>query len=232
MTSDLQLMEIHAETLFSHDDNGRLRCINEPAGAPAPRFFLGRTKAGNIWRFRYDLPADVIRRLDEVCASEPVVADLQAAPIHLKSLERILRTHGQIQQAWMGPAYRFPDDIHRPTNSVRITKENAALLRPGFTDWIPWLGFSQPCMAVVENGRAVSLCCSARISSRAHEAGVETLRGYRRRGCAAGVVAGWAMAVRELGRIPLYSTSWDNVASQGVARKLGLILYGADLHFT
>ncbi|MGH2617528.1 MAG: GNAT family N-acetyltransferase, partial [Thermomicrobiales bacterium] len=39
----------------------------------------------------------------------------------------------------------------------------------------------------------------------------------------------WAQAVRQEGRIPLYSTSWENLASQAVARKLGLVLYGVDL---
>jgi hypothetical protein len=230
--SDLELMEIQVETLFSHDGNGRLRYVNEPGGAAAPRFFLGRTKAGNIWRFRHDLPEDVIRRLEAACASEPTPTDLREAPLSLKSLESILQSHREVQRQWMGPAYYFPDGIHYPTNIVRITQGNAALLRPGFTDVIPRLGFSQPCLAVVENGRAVSLCCSVRISSRADEVGVETLRGYRGRGYAASVVAGWAMAVRARGRIPLYSTSWDNVASQRVATKLGLILYGVDLHFT
>ncbi|HZS91689.1 MAG TPA: GNAT family N-acetyltransferase, partial [Chloroflexota bacterium] len=43
------------------------------------------------------------------------------------------------------------------------------------------------------------------------------------------VVAGWARAIRASGRIPLYSTSWDNHASQAVARKLGLVQYGTDL---
>jgi RimJ/RimL family protein N-acetyltransferase len=228
----LELIEIQVETLFGHDENGRLRYVNEPAGASAPRFFLGRTEAGNIWRFRHDLPEDVVRRLDALCASEPVPTDLREAPINLKSFESTLQRHRAIQQQWVGPAYRFPDDIHIPTNIVRITQENAALLRPGFTDMIPRLGFSQPCVAAVESGRAVSLCCSVRISSRADEAGVETLRDYRGRGYATNVVAGWAMAVRELGRIPLYSTSWDNIASQRVASKLGLVLYGVDLHFT
>jgi hypothetical protein len=32
--------------------------------------------------------------------------------------------------------------------------------------------------------------------------------------------------------IPLYSTSWQNQASLALARKLGLIQYGADLHIT
>jgi hypothetical protein len=46
------------------------------------------------------------------------------------------------------------------------------------------------------------------------------------------VVAAWARAIRESGGEPLYSTSWDNKASRGVARKLGLLLYGEDLHLS
>ena len=90
----------------------------------------------------------------------------------------------------------------------------------------------QPYLAIIEDSQAVSICRSVRLSSRAHEAGVDTLTGYRRRGYAMSVVAAWALAVRALNRIPLYSTSWDNVASQGVARRLGLVQYGVDYHVT
>ena len=35
-----------------------------------------------------------------------------------------------------------------------------------------------------------------------------------------------------LGGRPLYSTSWQNHASRAVARKLGLVCYAEDIHFT
>jgi predicted GNAT family acetyltransferase len=59
---------------------------------------------------------------------------------------------------------------------------------------------------------------------------VETLPAARRRGHAVSVVAAWARAVKQIGALPLYSTSWDNVASQSVATKLGLSHFGVDFH--
>ncbi|MBI4639501.1 MAG: GNAT family N-acetyltransferase [Candidatus Tectomicrobia bacterium] len=73
---------------------------------------------------------------------------------------------------------------------------------------------------------------SSRLSDRAAEAGVETLEEFRGHGYATNVTAGWALAIRERGLIPFYSTWWENIASQAVARQLGLILYGVELHFT
>jgi predicted GNAT family acetyltransferase len=89
----------------------------------------------------------------------------------------------------------------------------------------PW----GPVAAVIVEGRAVSVCFSARLTPRAAEAGVETLPDFRGAGHATHAVAAWAQAIRESGRRPLYSTSWENLASQGVARRLGLRMYGVDL---
>jgi hypothetical protein len=84
-----------------------------------------------------------------------------------------------------------------------------------------------PVLAVVRNGHPVSVCFCARQTPVAAEAGLETAERYRRRGLGVDVTSAWAAAVRFTGRVPLYSTSWDNAASLGVARRLGLIAYAS-----
>jgi predicted GNAT family acetyltransferase len=87
-------------------------------------------------------------------------------------------------------------------------------------------------VALTVDGHAVAVCCSGRRTSMAHEAALETAPPYRGRGYAAQVVTAWAGVVRDMGRVPLYSTSWQNEASRAVARKLALIHFGSDLHIT
>jgi len=232
--SDLALMELQVEALFIHDDRGRLRCVNEPGEPAAPRFFLGRTGAGNLWRFGHALPEELVQRLEELLSAEPVSPDLIESPVCLSALRSALAAHAPIRGEFAGPAYQFPGEI-RGTETViggrvlAITEQNAELLRDNFADVIPELAFRQPCFVVVHGGTAVSMCFSARLTARAAEAGVGTLEAFRGHGYASAVTAAWALAVRAGGRRPLYSTSWDNLASQGVARRLGLSSYGADL---
>lgn len=85
-----------------------------------------------------------------------------------------------------------------------------------------------PVLAVREGGHAVSVCFCARRSVAAAEAGVETTAAFRGRGYAARAAAAWARRVRAEGLTPLYSTDWSNRASLAVARKLGLVPFGAD----
>lgn len=230
MKSDIELMKIHVEVLFTQDEHGNLRGINELDGDAmlAPRFFLGHTNEGSICRFRYDLPEYTVTQLKEVVATEPMVMN----PRNFSQFHDILQSHAPVERVWHGPAYCFPDCIEPSKNVVRLSRENAGLLKGEFTEMVPELDGSQPYLAVVEDSQAMSICRSARLSSQAHEAGVDTLESYRRRGYATSAVAAWALAVLALNLIPLYSTSWDNVASQSIARRLGLMQYGVDYHVT
>jgi hypothetical protein len=206
--------------------------VNEPDGDPAPRFFLGRTREGNLWRCRYDLPVDIIKQLEQLAASEPVSDDLRADPINLQAFKDVLRPHGEVRDVSGGPAYYYPEDIPQPANTVEITEDNVELLRNLEVDLdnVPRaLTVRSPWIVVVDNGIGVASCFSARLTSRAAEAGLWAHEAYYRRGFGSAAAAAWAIAVRKMGRIPLYSTGWDNLASQGVARRLGLRMYASDL---
>lgn len=229
--TDGELMRLHVEALYTFDDAGRMLRVNEPGGVEAPRFFLGRTADGCELRFRRDVGASLVRELTALCTVEPA-GDYLRPHRGWTAYHDLLARSAPIRRSWAGPAYRFPRELGEGANALPITGENAELLRPHLAEWIDGIALQQPAFALVIDGAAVAVCCGVRVSPAAYEAGVETARAFRGRGYAAQVVAAWAAAVRAMGRIPLYSTSWENGASQAVARKLGLLQYGTDLHIT
>jgi len=231
MLTDLELMNIHVRVLFTHDAQARLLFVNEPDGAvaPAPLLFLGRTRAGNVWRFRSGLPESLIQELGSLCADEPPVnTEFGESPRHAERYVRLLEKHAPVEKVSTGPAYYFPENIAPSRQPVAVAEKDAGRLQGGFEELIAELHVWQPFVALIEAGRAVSVCRSVRITPEAHEAGVETLPDFRGKGYAKDVAAEWARRVRAAGAIPLYSTSWENTASQAVARKLRLACYGAD----
>jgi RimJ/RimL family protein N-acetyltransferase len=232
MPDDLELMRIQVEALFTHDPRGRMVRVNEPEGKEAPRFFLGRTAKGKVWRFRHDIDDEVAHELESACRREAQGDDFAAPPHGATPYEQLLARSAPVQRRWTGPAYRFPDELPASSGTVAITRDNIDVLRPHLEDWLGDIVFRQPAIALLVDGRAVSVCCSVRISPVADEAGVDTAKAFRGRGYASRVVSAWASSVRSAGRIPLYSTSWENRASLAVARKLGLVRFGIDLHIT
>jgi GNAT superfamily N-acetyltransferase len=221
-------MELQVETLYRCDPDGRLRCVNEPGDPIAPRFFMGRTPGGNLWRFTHDLPDDLVQALEQLCRAEPVSDDLASPPQHYAAVRAALHTHALIVSEFRGPAYRTPADIQPLPGAILATQASVQILERWFSDILPYWGAAQPVAAVVEQGAAVAVCFCSRVTARAAEAGVETIPAFRGRGYAAAAVTTWAAEVRRRGLLPLYSTSWDNLASQGVARKLGMQRYGED----
>lgn len=229
MPSALELMEMQVKALFTHDKSNFIREINDMYHTSAPRFFLGHTAEGNVLRFRFDLPEGIAQRMAALITAEPMYDSLQIDAVLLEKIKGILREHQEIQKIHEGPAYKLPQPTSLPSGVVKITADNAYLVRNSFDYMLTELPYWEPCFVKFVEGNAASICFSARIADASHEAGVETLPRYRGNGYAAEVAAVWASAIYDMGRIPTYSTSWENTASQTVARKLRCNLYGTDL---
>ena len=178
----MELLNIQVSALFTDDGNERLKYIREPGFDEseldaAPRFFMGRTLQGNIWRFRYDLPGDVVQTVEQICHNEPVALNLFHPPHYIAAIRSALAEHKPIDEEERGPAYWIPNSIGSSANSVLISETNKSLLETHF----PWKITSQsnfqtaPLVATVHEGKAVSICYCARITSVAAEAGVETV---------------------------------------------------------
>ncbi|WP_409295554.1 GNAT family N-acetyltransferase [Peribacillus sp. SCS-26] len=223
--SDLKLMEIQADVLFKHDSSSRLTAVNEEGGGEAPFLFLGQTKEGRILRFNASVPEPVCREIKDIVQSYPMNSALA-------KIIGAVSENNSVSNLWMGPAYTFPESFQKSSHAVVITEENQEILRQDFPHLIEEFRPRQPIFAMVEEGRAVSVCFSARNSDLAAEAGVETLPGYQGKGYAVNCAGAWGMEIRKEKRIPLYSTSWDNLPSQKIAAKLRLHQYGVDLHVT
>lgn len=230
LLNSLELMQQHVKALYIHDERQRIMAINQWDGGTVPRFYLGRTPVAKVWRFRADLPDDLVSKLTALCLEES--ADVLEEPQHKNRYLQLLASHEAVQQLWRGPVYSCSQAIKPAVLPIAITKTNAHLLEGGLEAWLPDIAYRQPFMAAVADAKAVAICASVRITDTAHEAGVETLSKYRQQGHAANAVAGWVQALLAKKVIPLYSTSWDNIASQNLAKRVGFTLFGSDFHIT
>ena len=100
MPTDLELIKIQASALFIHNPESRLLYVNEPDGVavPAPRLFLGRTREGNVWRFRAGLPEKLYDELSALCADEPPIdGEFNTPPRHLEKFIRLLERAAPVQ---------------------------------------------------------------------------------------------------------------------------------------
>jgi hypothetical protein len=218
-------MQTQLATLFRLDQRGRMLCENEPDDPPAPRLFLGQTREGNIWAVRHDLPDSLAAEIERICAAEPVAEDLEAPPRFAAALRSLL---GAGSKEWHGPAFVIPEALSDVHGAMLIGPGSTAELAPHFGYLGDAYAALAPIAAALDGGVVVSACWCSRIGAHAAEAGVETLASHRGRGHGLAAVATWAHAVRARGLTPLYSTSWDNMASRSIARRLGMALYGAD----
>jgi hypothetical protein len=225
------LLDQHANVLFRMDDRQRLVGLNEPGDDPPPRMFLARGETTHrIW-FGADIGEATIEACRAIARELPNWDGRQPATSLYDSMRVAVAPEGPIVDETNGPAYRFGERVDIPTGTEArvIDAASAHLLESNFPYTRSVLAFRSPVVGVVVDGAVVSACYCARKRPNACEAGVDTIEPYRRRGFAALVVSAWRDAVEAEGREPLYSTSWDNLASRAVAAKLRLIPYAETL---
>ena len=211
--------DLHLHTLFLLDSAGRILGTREPNPEPGPRFVLIRGRTSCAWAVRADVPQGITEELEGLARAEPPVADFRGVPVHAEQYRTL--AGGEV---YAGPAFTFPKTVEQPDATAHVNA--LPLLARHFSGWtVTEIPERSPIVAVVVDGHAVSVCFCARRSERAAEAGLETAEAFRGRGFGPQVTAAWALAVRASGRVPLYSTSWENGASLAVARKLGLVAY-------
>jgi RimJ/RimL family protein N-acetyltransferase len=226
------LVDRQLEVLFARDPEGRLVATRDPTAQPAPRLFLSRSPEGNVWALRRGLDPGLAAELEQICSAEPQITEPTAeAPPRCR--KRVLELLSPLASEHRGPCFVLP--------SALPSDDRVREIEPGERfDWpnvFPWLGREyeavSPVAIAFEGDAPVAICHSPRgQTADAAEAGVETLAPFRRRGLATAAVACWARAIQRTGRLALYSTSWRNPASRGVARRLSGRLYGENWHVT
>ncbi|MCK7624505.1 GNAT family N-acetyltransferase [Streptomyces sp. RS10V-4] len=225
------LARLQARTLFVIR-GGRLTAINDVGRPAPPRCFLSYTAWGVEAWSSSAVPADLDDELRRWAADQPpaVLSRIVGPPAEVV---RLLARHGPVTRTFVGPAFVVPDSAGEPAVPGMTLRDCGPSTAPVFRDTFPELADSiaerQPAVAAFDGERPVAVCCAARDSGAAYEAGTETLPSHRGRGLAPALVTRWARLVRARGARPLYSTEHDNLASLAVARRLGMTRYAVNV---
>jgi hypothetical protein len=86
-----------------------------------------------------------------------------APPYEAQRYEALLARSAPIRHRWAGPAYFFACALPAAAGPVPVTEANLDLLRPHLEDWCADVLLRQPAMMLLDQGRAVSLCCSGAV---------------------------------------------------------------------
>src|SRR3954447_21991194 len=113
-------MELKANALFTRDAAGRILTSNETDPERAPRLFLGRTRDGNVWRFRDDLSPDLVTELARLCREEPSLSDPRQRPVRFDALQATLEAREPLVEVWEGPAWHVPRPLEETDGAVAI----------------------------------------------------------------------------------------------------------------
>jgi hypothetical protein len=196
--------------------------------------YLGGCAHGNVLALRDDVDNSTARAIEALVADEEPLATATSLPVHCDEYLALLGAG----ESTLGLTFVVADELSLAHDVPIVrsgTQEGDALLERidahgmppalremGYTElWAPW------CIAM-HDGEIAAVVETVRTGDRGVEAGVATIEQFRRRGLATAATAGWAAHpdLRDCTRF--YSTNRTNVASQGVAGRLGLRFVGAN----
>jgi len=222
--SDLMLLRIEIETLWTTDDRGRIK---------GPDLVIGSSALGNTVAVGSAVADDLAAVLVAAVDAAPAPHDLTQPPTAVEQCRQLLaETVRPVELTRSsGPSYLIPETVScEPTAAlVRSDGRDVASLRaanPG--NWAPneWAqlleGRLGPWVMAVRDDQVISICHTARCRARGAEAGVWTRPEFRSQRHAAAVTAAWAALMRPTGRHLFYSVARTNASSQRVAARLGL----------
>lgn len=145
---------------------------------------------------RFDVPTEM-RQLLKLMAAETLFSEYER-------VKGVLLEDTPCEEIFVGKTYIFPEDKYVPDdNDIVYTDEGSRC-------------------AIIINGEVVSACSSVREDANAAEAWVQTDAAHRRKGYGQRVVQAWAKRIRASGKVPFYSHTVDNLASQRLAESSGM----------
>ena len=185
--TERELLQIHMECMFTYEKD-KMVYVNEPWGstALAPLLFAGKTVHGEIvYRFGRQAEEDFIQKAMELLHSGvwDVSAYLEKLGVNRFSRELCF--------------YYLPHQKVPASGCCLLDSGGAALFEASFRDCIDEIPFAQPYVGVINNRRLVSICRSVRKAIAGHEAGIETICGFRRQGFGLESLYGWTSAMQE-----------------------------------
>ena len=232
LPSELDLLDIEIGTIWRVD--GQRRLLLDPGQeGPVPLLVVGVWQEERIMATANDLSEAIHTALAEIVNSGETSPEPFVAPSYLQAgADALAHSHGPVMIEG-GPSFTIPPGTRNSSSAVIHTEcanPSAAFLTtpPAETRWEPdeWrhllTGDLGPWAMAALDERIVSICHSARLTSRAAEAGVWTDPAFRGKGHAAAVTAAWADLIRPSGLHIFYSTSSANLSSQRVASRLNL----------
>ena len=221
----MDLLRLELATLWTLDSSGNLADIPTTPAMPVPMIALAGNPSGLIWAYGPTVPKKVQSRCNELLEATSLPGEVGWQPATRELLLGVLATVSPIGPPVCGPSYLIPPELDRtPPADVLTGGEHDRDTLSGLMPDDARLALRPPWAVAVRSGRAVAICETARDTPRSVEAGVRTESEFRRQGLGTAVTLAWSVLVKD--RVAFYSTSWDNAASQGVARALGLTPMG------